>query len=233
MGAPDRGFTGFIPKELIDKADSWSLQPLGARQGRAQKDKEPAPSPQQIEQRAFERGREQGFAEAAQIAQQVRGQHAAQIATVLGELRGRFTELESSAADAVITLAFSIARQVLRFETSVRADAVLPAVREALTLVIDQHAAPRVVLHPDDLELVRDSLEADGRLKGAAFIADAAIERGGCRVETPHGDIDATLATRWQRVLADLGYPAEPRFSAAVPSSASAPSESAPADSGA
>jgi flagellar assembly protein FliH len=217
MGAPDRGFTGFIPKELIDKAHSWELQPLGTRQARAQRDKEPEPSRQMIEQQAFERGREQGFAEAAQIAEQVRGQHAAQIGIVLGELRGRFAELESSAADAVITLAFSIARQVLRFETSVRADAVLPAVREALTLVMDQHAAPRVVLHPDDLDLVRDSLDADGRLKGAAFIADPAIERGGCRVETPHGDIDATLATRWQRVLADLGYPGEPRLPSATP----------------
>ncbi|HUN92769.1 MAG TPA: FliH/SctL family protein [Burkholderiaceae bacterium] len=212
MGAPDRGFTRFIPKELIDKADSFELQPLGnkAPGWRGAGLRTPEPTPQEIQQRAFERGREAGYAEAARIAQQVRAQHAEQIGAVLADLRGRFAELEDGAADAVVGLAFEIARQVLRREPALRPDAVLPVAREALALVVDQHAHPRVHVHPDDFELLQQELDADGRFKGARFVADAAIERGGCRVETPHGDIDGTLATRWHRVLADLGWPAEP-----------------------
>ena len=214
MGAPDRGFTGFIPKELIDKADAWSLQPLGSKQQKAPRQKTAEPTRAEIEQAAFQRGCEHGHAEAAQVAAQVRGRHAAQIGQVLDQLRGRFSELETSAADAVLALSFAIARQVLRCEPSIRPDGVLPVAREALAMVVDQHAAPRLVIHPDEFELVQADLEADGRLKGAVLVADAAVGRGGCRVETPHGDIDATVASRWHRVLADLGYPTEPQAKA-------------------
>ena len=37
----------------------------------------------------------------------------------------------------------------------------------------------------------------------------AQIARGGCRIETANGQIDATIATRWQQVLAALGQTSE------------------------
>jgi flagellar assembly protein FliH len=36
-------------------------------------------------------------------------------------------------------------------------------------------------------------------------VEDPQIERGGCRLETPSTEIDATLETRWRRVIASLG----------------------------
>jgi flagellar assembly protein FliH len=72
-------------------------------------------------------------------------------------------------------------------------------------MIIDQHAHPRVFLNPQDFALLRADFEADGLFKGCRFIADARIARGGCRVETAQGEIDATVATRWERVLAALG----------------------------
>ena len=214
MGAPERPFTRLVPKERVGQADAWAMRPLN-----------PAPPPpapsgppvEEIERRALERGHEQGFAEAARIAQQVRDQHGAQLGAVLDALRGRFAQLEAGAAEAVLGLAIEIARKVVRREIEQRADAVLPVVREALALVIQHHAQPSVYLHPDDLDLVQRDLAPDGRFNGCRFVADGALERGGCRVETPHGDVDATLSTRWQRVLADLGSPDEP-LGAAPPS---------------
>jgi flagellar assembly protein FliH len=167
------------------------------------------PPVEELERLALERGHEQGYAEAARIAQQLRDQHAEQLGAVLDALRGRFAELEGGAAEALLALAIEIARRVVRRDVAQCADAALPVVREALALVIDHHARPDVHLHPDDLELIRRDLEPDGRFKGCRFVADAAVEHGGCRVETPQGDIDGRLATRWRRVLADLGYPDE------------------------
>ena len=37
------------------------------------------------------------------------------------------------------------------------------------------------------------------------IVEDAQIERGGCRLETPTTEVDATLETRWRRVVASLG----------------------------
>jgi flagellar assembly protein FliH len=62
-----------------------------------------------------------------------------------------------------------------------------------------------VHLNPQDLDHLRADLDADGMLKGCRFVPDAAVLRGGCRVETPHSDVDATLQSRWQRVLAAVG----------------------------
>ena len=121
------------------------------------------------------------------------------------KMRARFGELHEAGADALLDLAFTIARQVIRRETAIRRDALLPLAREAVSMVVDQHANPRVFLHPHDLATLQPEFEADGLFKGCRFIADPRIARGGCRVETAQGEIDATLASRWERVLASLG----------------------------
>jgi len=214
MGAPDKQlFQRLIPKESIGHAAAWRMRPLGEKQdGNAPRPgpQPPPPTPAQIEAQAYERGRKAGFDEAMQLAQQARAMHAAQLDEALGALRGRFAELESAGADAVLALSFEIARQVLRREVRTDRAAVLPAARESLAMVIDTCAHPRIHLHPDDLAIVRDELDDDGRYKGCRFIADGGVERGGCRVETPQGEVDATLQTRWHRVLATIGHPEVP-----------------------
>jgi flagellar assembly protein FliH len=229
MGAPERPFTRLVPKDRVGQAEAWALRPLNPPPPPPAAPPPSSPPVEEIERRALERGHEQGFAEAARIAQQVRDQHGAQLGAVLEALRGRFAQLEAGAAEAVLGLAIEIARKVVRREVEQRADSVLPVVREALALVIQHHAQPCVYLHPDDLELVRRDLAPDGRFNGCAFVADGTLERGGCRVDTPHGDVDATLATRWRRVLADLGYPDEPLGASPDPAAAATPAAAAAA----
>jgi len=202
MGAPDnKGFRGFIPKEQVGEAASWEFASLtGEVVARG--------APAQLterERRAFERGRTQGHGEGQAAERRVKAEHGAKVALLIDQLRARFGELEDDGADALLNLAFTIARQVVRREVSVQRDALLPVAREAVSMIIDQHAHPRVFVNPQDFALLRAELEADGLFKGCRFIADARIARGGCRVETAQGEIDATLGTRWERVLAALG----------------------------
>ena len=201
MGAPDnKGFRGFIPKEHVGEASSWEFTSLAG-------DTVSRGAPAQLterERRAFERGRMQGQTEGQGAERQVKAEHGASVAQLIDQLRAQFAELGESGANALLDLAFTIARQVVRREISVQRDALLPVAREAISMIIDQHAHPRVFVNPQDFALLRADLEADGLFKGCRFIADARIARGGCRVETAQGDIDATLATRWERVLAAL-----------------------------
>lgn len=170
---------------------------------------DPATAMSERERRAYERGRKEGFEAgaraAAEQARRERADHAARLERVLGELRARFGELESAGADRVLDLAVEIARQVVRTHVEVKRDAVLPPLREALALIIDQQAHPRVHLNPRDFELLRAELDSDGMFKGCRFIPDAAVGRGGCRIETHQGEVDAQVATRWRRVMAALG----------------------------
>lgn len=201
VGANDRPFGRFIPKEHIGEAAVWEFQSLAG--GEQPRGTERLLS--ERERRAFERGRQDGLAEGRQAALQVQAQHGREVARVLDELRGRFAELEAAGAEQVLQLALAIARQVVRREVEVDPAAVLPALREAVASVIDQQSHPRVHLNPQDFAHLRADLEGDGLLKGCRFFPDPGVARGGCRVETAQSDVDATLQTRWQRVLAAVG----------------------------
>jgi len=202
MGAPDqKGFRGFIPKDQVGEAATWEFASLTGevitRGTTAQMTER--------ERRAFERGRTQGQAEGQAVERRVKADHGAQVGLLIDELRATFAELEASGGDALLDLAFTIARQVVRREVALQRDALLPVAREAVAMIVDQHVHPRIFLNPQDYASLRADFEADGLFKGCRFITDPRVARGGCRVETAQGEVDATLATRWERVLASLG----------------------------
>ena len=64
-----------------------------------------------------------------------------------------------------------------------------------------------IALHPADAELFRKLSDGEPALATLPWkvVEDPQIERGGCRLETPSTEIDATLETRWRRVIASLG----------------------------
>jgi len=64
----------------------------------------------------------------------------------------------------------------------------------------------RLRLHPDDLALVQPHLDDDPAARRWRLQADPGMERGGCVAETALGNIDASLQTRWQRVVGALGH---------------------------
>ena len=202
MGASDRIFSRQIPKDQVGDAANWELRSLGET---AQVSRNPAGLWSERERRAFERGHEQGVLETVRAAQQVRAGHLERIGAVIANLQAALDELASRGADALLDLSLEVARQVLRRELALRRAAALPAVREAIALIADHTAHPRVHLSPQDYELICAELEADASHRGCRFTADPSVPPGGCRIETPEGEIDATLETRWRRVICALG----------------------------
>ena len=61
----------------------------------------------------------------------------------------------------------------------------------------------RIRLNPEDAHLIGKHLGAEGGTHWV-IIEDPSIARGGCRIETPNCEIDATLETRWQKLTAAL-----------------------------
>ena len=213
MGASDRVFTRSIPKDQVGDAASWEMRSLGET---AQVSRNAAGLWSERERRAFERGREQGSLETARAAQQVRADHMERIGRVIADLQVALDELASRGADALLDLALEVARQVLRRELALRRDTALPVVREAIALIADHTAHPRVHLSPQDYELVSAELEADASHRGCRFMADPSVPPGGCRIDTRESEIDATLETRWRRVISALGID-DPDSAAADP----------------
>jgi flagellar assembly protein FliH len=205
MGAPDR-FSRTIPKDQLGGASQWEMRPLagGTRVARPTP-LSARPSEAQREQSGYEAGKAQGYADATRSVQQARAADRQRLESLLSQLQSQFQDLSSNAADSLLDLALDIAAQVLRREVQTHRDAILPVVREALALMVDAHAHPTIRLAPRDFELVRESLRNDGQFHGCRFLSDPSIAPGGCRVESPHGEVDATLPTRWRRVVQTLG----------------------------
>ena len=153
----------------------------------------------------FQEGRAAGYAAGrleGQAAVREEAQHMASIAQELTEAIG---EIENRLGEQLLELALDIAGQVLRTGLEVRRELMLPVVREAMSMLPAQHGHPTLRLHPEDLALVRKHLADQFLHTGWRLIEDAEISRGGCRVESAGSNIDATLPTRWRRVIETLG----------------------------
>ncbi len=148
-------------------------------------------------------GHAQGLAEGAALARE----QAARLDDLTRTCATALDEIEQEVGQSVIQLAVRIAEQVLRTHIRDYPNQILDLVREVMQARPEQGAALQLRLHPDDLELVRAFLKQTPDPARYRLSADASITRGGCIAETALGSVDATLETRWQRIIAALGQP--------------------------
>ncbi len=111
---------------------------------------------------------------------------------------------ETIAAD-VLDLALHLAKNMLRSALEVKPELVIPVVREAIEYlpVLQQPAV--LMLNPADLPIVREAIGEELDKGGWRVVQDASIARGGCKVDTATNQIDAQVATRWERLSHALG----------------------------
>jgi len=129
--------------------------------------------------------------------------HAERLAGLVAELAQSLRALEADVGQSLLALALDIARKIAGDTVAQCPEAALHGVRETLALAGD--AAPvSLWLHPEDLALANACLADDLQRCDARVLPDATLERGGCRIETALGEIDATWQTRWQRASAAL-----------------------------
>ena len=127
------------------------------------------------------------------------------IRALLASIEQAHEALGNEIAEDVVTLAVELARQMLHEALRVRRELLLPVVREALRAMPSDTRGAQIVLNPADVELLRAYLGEELRLASWQVVEDHRVQPGGCRLISPHCEVDATLASRWKRVLAALG----------------------------
>jgi len=147
----------------------------------------------------LEAGRAQGYEEGKARAQT----EAEQLRTLADNLDAALTRIDEEVAEELLTLSIEIARQVLQHTLAVQPESLIDTVRAALQQLPQAHAQIR--LHPDDIALVREHLGEQLGHGGHRLIEDSTLARGGCKVESSGAQIDASMDTRWRRVLESLG----------------------------
>ncbi len=130
--------------------------------------------------------------------------HAEQLRALAATLPDALRRAESELADAILTLALDVARQVVHRTLRAEPEWVLPLVQDLLHAEPALQGEPRLLLHPDDVALVKNSLGNELQIAGWQVRADDTLARGGCRVQSASGEMDASLETRWKSVTAAL-----------------------------
>lgn len=180
--------------------EQWEVVELAATAAQAAADTQAAELA-----RLRDAARAEGYAEGLAAGQAKIKQASAQIRQLAESFDNTLDNLDFQLADMVLELALDVARQVIAGELAVRPQHILDVVNQALKLMAESSRGARLLLNPEDAALVKPHLDQVLDKNRLRIVEDVRIVRGGCLIETPQGDLDATLASRWRQVVQVLG----------------------------
>jgi flagellar assembly protein FliH len=186
-------------------ADEWRTEVAAARQA------------------GYQDGYRDGLVALESFKQSFASQATAQIGALLQAFDDQTQALDSELAAAVTRTALALARQVLRAELATQPACVARVAAEAVGTLVLGARHITVTVHPLDLPLVAEGAEEVLRSRGARLQADPTLSRGGVRIESEVGTIDARVETRWAQATA--AFDTDLRWSASDESSAPAPGD--------
>lgn len=121
---------------------------------------------------------------------------------LMGELLEPIANQDQELEQALINLVSQMTRQVIQRELTSDSSQLRSVLREALALLPMGASNIRIHINPQDFELVkalRERHEESWRI-----LEDESLLPGGCRVESEHSRIDASIETRMALALKQL-----------------------------
>jgi len=188
------------PNEVPEMPTASDLEELVAR---AQEE-----GRQQGHEQGLEEGRGEGFEfghrEGLESGRQEILGRVQQFDQILQGLSEPFVALDEQVEQEVVSLVIAMVRQLVRREIKTDPGQVVGVVREALGILPVAARRIRVLLHPDDAALVREAYTLGESDQKWQIIEDPVVQRGGCRVYTENSQVDATLESRLNALIAPL-----------------------------
>ncbi|WP_028104779.1 flagellar assembly protein FliH [Pseudoduganella violaceinigra] len=153
----------------------------------------------------YKAGQEEGMAQALDEQRAATEQAVAPVRAIADNFSAALREADQAIGNEILELALHLAKGLVKTSLRIKPELVLPIVREAIEYLPVLQQPALLILNPDDALVVRDSIAEELDKGGWRVIDDPTIERGGCKVDTASNQIDATVASRWQRLSHALG----------------------------
>lgn len=216
-----------IPKEQLTAYQRWELlgieeprQPEAVTQAEPEPEGVPLPTAEDIErihqqaaQEGFRMGQEEGYQAGYKAGFDAGRQAAAELASQLGALvtalDNEQIRQDEAIARELLGLSLAVARQMIRSALQVKQGLVLEIIREAMNSLPSLTGHLRIMVHPDDVEALREFMEAEHSHFAYKVVADSRLERGGFRIESNHSEVDGQLPIRWREIVDCLGSDSE------------------------
>jgi flagellar assembly protein FliH len=153
----------------------------------------------------YQAGLAEGKAAGEQTANEALALQASRLNTLISGLQTALNEFDQSVAEQMLALSIEIAAQLARGVFAAQNDALLPIIREALAALPLHHAHIVIRLNPADGDIIRTLLGEEFAQTGTQILDDSEISLGGCLLQAGSSEVDATIETRWKRVLEAIG----------------------------
>lgn len=156
-----------------------------------------------IQQAAYDEGYARGHAE-GQAAGQAAGysagithahEQAQRMRELVEHLAQPLGDIDAEVERTLIALTIELARRLVGDALQLDPALTAQTVRSALASLGAPREA-RVLLNPEDADVVREVMASEGQEVPWRIVADAKLGRGDCRVLTESGQVDALLDTR-------------------------------------
>ncbi|MDB5935507.1 MAG: Flagellar assembly protein FliH [Massilia sp.] len=210
-----------MPKEMQTAYQRWEMNSFGDERPSVVAKRPPPPPPEpvielpseellaEIREQArlagHEEGHGAGYADGLAIGRAEAAKELEHLQSIALEFNHALSSADETIAADVLDLALHLAKSMLRNALEVKPELVIPVVREAIEYlpVLQQPAV--LMLNPADMPIVREAIGEELDKGGWRVVQDATIARGGCKVDTATNQIDAQVATRWERLTHALG----------------------------
>ena len=207
-----------IRGEAVSDCQAWHV-PEVQSEGSQQRQPMTARQLEEIQNQAHREGFQQGLQEGRDAGLKEFTQRVHYLEQIIHSLSKPFEELDETIEQQLVQLAMLVARQLVRRELKTDPGQVIGVVREALSALPVTARHVQLVLHPEDAAMVRESLslqEGGQDIKlasqdvsssecGGIYIVDDPVQsRGGCRALTDVSQIDATVESRLNAVIASV-----------------------------
>ncbi len=195
-------------REQLPPMERWQLENVAnARPARAGEAR-PAATPQKpsaadleaIQKQAWDESYARGLEAGRAAGKTETDRQAARLGKIVDAMVSPLQDIDDQVEEELTQLALAVARQIIRRELAVNPAHVIAAVREALAELPSSTRDIRVVLNPDDAQLVREALSQPSGPASWEIVEDPVIEHGGCRVISPNTTVDAALEARIRTV---------------------------------
>jgi flagellar assembly protein FliH len=207
-----------IRAEVLSDCQAWRV-PEVQSEGSQQRQPMTASQLEEIQNQAHSEGFQQGLQEGRDAGLKEFTRRVQYLEQVIQSLSKPFEELDEAVEQQLAQLAMLVARQLVRRELKTDPEQVIGVVREALSVLPVTDRNVQLALHPEDAVMIRESLSlqeggqnielapqgAGFSERGGIHIVDDPVQsRGGCRVLTEISQIDATVESRLNAVIASV-----------------------------
>ncbi len=151
---------------------------------------------EQAHRAGFEQGRQDGQAAVAE--------QAMRLEALLRQLQEPLADLDEEVLQQLVAVVRAMTRKLVRREMRADPGQIIAVMREAIGALPSFARNIKVHLHPDDVQLVRETLAVPQDGAAWSLVEDPVLERGDCCVRTDTSRVDATLESRLNALVAGM-----------------------------